>query len=290
MLKGGFEEGGAAARVGMKGEADLFSMLKGKEVDKQNASDLQAEGIKRAQEIKAGLDKSGPGRRYNVSMGAHGPTISESEQLPRAPGSMLTPGVRKKEDVLGGKAAHWESGGEAEAAEAESKMLRIQAGLKDRDWYDRTVGGGLKNWPTLQGLLAPTEKARLSDLQMQAARGVRAVDPQPATTLIEAAQSSVYDPTATNEINAQKIDDVLTKQRAQTKALSGASQRLRDTGYASQEAVRAEGIQYDDQGEDPNEELDLNPEYDGSTPPPANASPEQVEKRRAYLRSKKVSR
>lgn len=261
MLKGGFEEGGAAARVGMKSDADLFSLLKGKEAEAQNADAAQVKGIERAEEIRKGLAKSSPGTRYNVSMGAHGPTISESQQLPRAPGSMLTPAVKKNEEKWGEKVSHWESGGKAEAEEAEAKMLRIQAGLKDRDWYDRTVGGGLKNWPTLQGFFAPTEKARLSDLQMQAAKGVRAVDPQPATTLIESAQSSVYDPTATNEINAQKVADVLQKQRAQTQALSQAARQMHATGYASKGAVQAEGIPYDDQPEDdPNEPLDLHPE------------------------------
>ena len=62
MLKGGFDQGSEAARQGMKSDADLFSMLKGKEADmtKQTADHAFETGYRdkdRAQELDIANNK-----------------------------------------------------------------------------------------------------------------------------------------------------------------------------------------------------------------------------------------
>lgn len=299
-----------ALQQGVKQGGDVITALRAQQQKAQLADAAQMAGIQRTKDLYAEQGALYPGRKIQVSVGEHGGTIMDQDQLPRAPGSQLTPAVKKNEDKWGEKINHWETGGKPQSEEAVKRLednfvqlggkididpatgqkVYTEGGKEERGWWDHNVGGALRNWPTLQGLLAPAEKARASNLGLIAAQGVRAIDPQPASQLIESAQAGVYDPTAPNAVNRNKILDTLKKQQAQAAQVSEGARRMHATGYASREATQAEGIPYDDQGGEPNEDLNLYPEYDGSEPLPQNATPAQKAARTAFLRNKKAGR
>lgn len=164
-------------------------------------------------------------------------------------------------------------------------------GPAKRDNYDRYVGGTLGDWPTLQGLFAPTEKRR-RDAAWSTAHGLaKQNDPNPTEKQIKEIMGTVYDPASRNEDNAVRIARLQEEQKQKADQMEQASQNYRNTGYVtlggpgipSPAPIEPQGGPEDDEG-------DFGDLYPENKRPQVDAAAAAKKMRLEQLRAKKAGR
>lgn len=148
----------------------------------------------------------------------------------------LTPAQEAAETAAGKKIGEFESGGRQAM---ESNISQIQGVQKDlegnkRDIYDRLVGGSLEGHPTLQGLLAPSEKARRDQVQ-NAFIGMlhEAGIPRPTQWDIQRVFGQVYDPSAPDNVNIDRLKTSVGKLQSQKAQREQELSNYKATGFAT---------------------------------------------------------
>lgn len=148
----------------------------------------------------------------------------------------LTPAQEAAEQVAGKKIGEFESGGRQAMESNISQIQGVQKDLegKKRDMYDRLVGGSLEGHPTLQGLLAPSEKARRDQVQ-SAFIGMlhEAGIPRPTQWDIQRVFGQVYDPSAPDAVNIDRLKTSVGKLQAQKSQREQELANYKATGFAT---------------------------------------------------------
>lgn len=162
----------------------------------------------------------------------------------------LTPAQEAAEKTAGKQIADWEASGGRPAMdkniqslkEAQSELGGVDATGKPaeakRDLYDQYVGGALSGFPSIMGMVAPSEKARRDKVRNTALTIAKQTDPNPTEKQIEAIMGQVYDPSSDNDANRERVDRFLKEQQEKAANMEAAAQNYDRTGYATIGGVR----------------------------------------------------
>ncbi len=193
----------------------------------------------RARKLADYFGRTAPGMGFTVKSGDT--SISRNEKA-IGPGLSLTPAQKAGEKKAGEVMADYDAlGGSAQVQrdigqlnEVKSDLTpEIQGGDAKRDTYDRVVGGALGGFPSLMGMLAPSEKGRRDKARNAIIAMIRKTDPNPTQQQVESLFGQVYDPSSTNEENLSRISKFSQEQEAKAQAMEATKNRLRSTGYAT---------------------------------------------------------
>lgn len=209
-----------------KQQAGLEAQLKDEQINRNLAT---AQGLAAKMGVKPG--------KYAITANENGLNVN-----PEAPDPLrnllmpLTPAQESAEKAVGKQIADFDSAGGRPAMEKNLQALQdVNNDLTQgkRDGYDRIVGGALSGFPTLMGLLAPSEKARRDRARSTANNAARQSDPNPTQQQIETIMGQIYDPSSTNEENQARIQRFQTEQQQKARQMEQASQNYKRTGYAT---------------------------------------------------------
>lgn len=223
----------AGAKIGAEGyqaqkgrDAKLAELIKGSEL-KQQGIDANADAASKwaaAQGLKPGT--------YSMHPSESGYSIDP--RAPQAPGSMMTPGQIKSEQVGAEKVANYEAGGgRATSAKNIEQVGSVESDLKSgkRDIYDRKVGGLLNSFPGLMGTFAPAEKARRDKAYNAAMMLARQSDPNPTENQIRNIMGQIYDPSSDDATNLERIQRFQQQQRGVDADMARSAENLQRTGF-----------------------------------------------------------
>lgn len=149
---------------------------------------------------------------------------------------VLTPAEVAAEGVGGKKVAEYEiSGGRPAADKAAAALSEVESDLTSgkRDKYDQTVGAMFGNWPSILGVVGPTEKARRDKAHNTALGLAKVNDPNPTEKQQQAIMGQVYDPASDNKANADRISSFKIEQAAKQAQIEAAAANYHKTGYAT---------------------------------------------------------
>jgi hypothetical protein len=209
-------------------DAALAQLIKGKQMDLENAQSERAADLGDVKSLREllGKDASITAGKVHIDPRMKEPTATV----------MLTPAQKAAETDAGKKVSEFKGGGRESAA---SNIGQMQGVLNDidtgkRDAWDRTVGGGLDHWPTLQGFLAPTEKSRRDTAQNAMLSMLHdAGIPRPTQWDIQRVFGQVYDPSADDATNKVRLQNAVSKMAQHKAAMENMVNQYDKTGYAT---------------------------------------------------------
>jgi hypothetical protein len=154
---------------------------------------------------------------------------------------VLTPAQEAAEKAAGKQVEDYTAAGGRPAFEKNVQSLDeasadLQGGAgkePKRDTYDRWVGGATSGFPTVMGLLAPTEKARRDKVRNTALELVKKTDPNPTEKQVESMMGQIYDPSSDNASNLERVNKFKTQQRQTMQQREQAAANYRKTGYVT---------------------------------------------------------
>lgn len=224
FLQKGMDQGSSAAReaLGDQRKQSLEEYLQGA----KKSADVEEE--QRAMAGVQALQKNNPKSAVTFK----GVSVNPEPAINLK--ALLTPAQESAEKAVGKQIADFDAAGGRPAMEKNLNSLReVQGDLKNRDMWDRGVGVLSGVAPSVMGLIGSTEKARRDKARNTALTIARTTDPNPTEKQIEAIMGQIYDPSSSNEDNKARIDRFLAEQEAKNAQMEQASQRYKQTGYAT---------------------------------------------------------
>lgn len=231
MLAKGAEMGSAGALQGIKGrqqaeegEADrkLKELLQGKQ--QQFETDKLARQKAQADEMY----RRNPKAAVRAGDYSYNPEASQPLKM------QLTPAQQSAETAAGKKITDFVAAGGRPAMEKDLAALQqAEQEVTKRDAWDRNVGGALNSWPTLQGLLAPKEKALRDKVRNTALAVAKKTDGSPTQATIDQVLGGVYDSPSDNQSNKERISKFLEEKRKEAADMERAVGNYNATGYAT---------------------------------------------------------
>lgn len=222
----GYKSKAEDLRSNADNDAKLAQLIKGAGLKQEGITTNQAaaDAQAKAQGLKPGT--------YSSHVSDDG--YSFDPRAPIAPGSMMTPAQKSAEEA-GGKAVetYSVSGGAPAMQKNLDAYDEVLNDLKNRDTYDRVVGGGLRKMPVLQSIFAPTEKSRQDKIQGAAIGNIKATDSNPAQTLIDQTLTRAYDASGTNEQTKARIVADQAAALAKKQQLDNAKGNYDRSGYVT---------------------------------------------------------
>lgn len=149
----------------------------------------------------------------------------------------LTPAQQAAETSAGKKISDYEAGGGKATFDENVKSLEgTMKGMKDRDAWDRIVGGITSSSPAMMGLLASKEKARRDSVRNTFIGLAKQVDSNMSREQMESVFGQIYDPASTDEDNIARMTKHLGDLKAKQGDIEKASAAYKATGYATMQA------------------------------------------------------
>jgi hypothetical protein len=233
----------------------------------QQAMDMLAKQQAMAQQMAGQY----PNRAVNVE------GVSIGDKSPKSLQMMLTPAQETAEKMVGKQIADYESAGGRPALE--KSVGALQSVAQDlgpngnRDAYDRTVGSLFGGFPSILGVVGSSEKARRDKAWSTANMLAKQSDPNPTQKQIENIMGQIYDPSSSNEVNAERIGRFTKEQQSKMSQMENAAKRYHTTGYATLEAP----------GSDPLKQFLKGGSSTATEAPKKPAPGASVEEKQAYL-------
>lgn len=228
--------GGQGAAIGAQSGADLTQQaMRGEQAseqaNKENALKMLLQGDQlEATSRENALDRASQERRARLGLERTG-----------------TPAQHAAETAAGKQIADYEVAGgqpvvDKNIAALESAKAELVGPKAKRDTYDRVVGGLTNSFPSIQGLIAPTEKERRDRVRETVRTLAKATDPNPTEKQIEIIMGQVYDPSSDSTSNASRIDRYLTEVKGKRDQIQKASENYHTSGYATKTAPGAKTL------------------------------------------------